>query len=289
MRGLACAPASPTLNDFAARSLRKSDAGTYFNALAHIHRVIIREQSRPVLRSYRTHGFDVEHDIRNTAEWSMYIKGDHDRGVQYWINHYLGKGDTAIDIGANVGIFTLQMAELVGPSGRVMAFEPNPHSISVLERNLSINRQTENTEIHGIALGEEDCEMTLSVTGSNQGAATLLRPDAAPEQEVEVPVRNFSRWSTQNGALSAKVVKLDVEGFELSVLKGMTQYLEREDPVLLIEVTPRGRIAETLEALRLLRQLGFGLREITADPPYALPLPESLPKQMDILCARGIN
>ncbi|MDZ7787692.1 MAG: FkbM family methyltransferase [Halofilum sp. (in: g-proteobacteria)] len=286
MRGLAPAPATETLNDFASHALRRSDSKAYFKALERAHRVVIREQPKPALRSYRANGFHVEHDIRNTAEWSTYIRGDHDRGVQYWIGHYLNEGDTAIDVGANVGIFTLQMARSVTSAGRVLAFEPHPLSISALRRNLALNHMTDEVEVHELALGETDCDMTITVPGTNQGSATLRQRASNPENGINVPVRNFSHWIRQYGDPSAKIIKIDVEGFELSVLKGMAQYLEREAPVLLIELTPRDRIEETREALDLLNDLGFGLRRIIDEPPYALPMPESLPKQMDILCMK---
>jgi FkbM family methyltransferase len=286
MRGLSEKSSPFALDTRRSRHLLATDPQAYFEALSHIHRVSIREREHSVMRRYQSKGFIVEHDIRNTAEWANYILGKHDPGVSFWINHYLAEGDIGIDIGANVGIFTLEMTRSVGTTGKVIAFEPNPSTAEHLQHNLSLNHKSDQVSICRVALGERDEYMKLFVPETNQGAATLCDSGEHTGGTVNVKVQNFSAWQKAYGDLPAKVIKMDIEGFELSALKGMQQYLRSNSPVLLVEITPRGQVKETWKIFNLLEELGFRVRQVVDEPPYALPVPKRLPKQMDVLCVK---
>lgn len=284
MRGMPRNCEARTLHGPLFSFLRRIDPEAFFRALARVHRVAVRDLEEPVWRRYMFGGAELVHDIRNTAEWASYIMGEHDGGVRYWVHQRLGRGDVAIDIGANVGIFTHEMARLVGKSGRVIGFEHNPYAIHRLHDSLEHNGLLENVQLHQLALSDTTGRMQLTIPPKNSGAASLDRIESENAEVIEVPVERFSDWWNHNGRPPASLIKIDVEGFELPVVKGMAGYLADNKPMLLIEVTPRNRLPDTLELLAMMEELGYEVRQIINRPPYVLPLPKSLPKQLDILC-----
>jgi FkbM family methyltransferase len=168
-------------------------------------------------------------------------------------------GMTALDIGANQGVYTLGLSRLVGTRGRVYAFEPDPELHRALVANLEQNGVA-NVEAAACALGREDAVLGLWRNVFNSGDNRLSGPahgaDAA--SVVEVPVR---RLDGLHPGLAVDFIKLDVQGWELQVLEGMEGTLGRSPGVVLVfEFWPEGLRragAEPLELIRRLERLGF--------------------------------
>ncbi|MEJ0067177.1 MAG: FkbM family methyltransferase [Caulobacteraceae bacterium] len=140
---------------------------------------------------------------------------------------------TYLDIGANVGQHALFMSRRVD---RVLAFEPNPKVANRLQRNRDANRCT-NLEIHRVALGLEDGDAALgSGLPSNSGSRSLAW-SLDPTQNICVPIRHAGRYLS--ALKRADIIKLDVEGFEKTVLTAMADILRRDRPVILLELVGR--------------------------------------------------
>ncbi|MEW6269510.1 MAG: FkbM family methyltransferase [Thermodesulfobacteriota bacterium] len=173
-------------------------------------------------------------------------------------------GQVVADVGANVGFFTILAARCVGPTGRVLAFEPIEHNRALLERSLALNELT-NVALFPLALGERNGEAELiQWERRNSGSFHLLRDGRRWEgARYRVPVRRFD--DVFRGE-RLDFVKIDVEGAEGLVLDGMQQAIERFRPTLLFEYSPaaiadisRRAGVELLEGLAL---LGYELFEI---------------------------
>lgn len=253
----------------------------FFHALLRAHRVNIGKVSTPVLRRYRLFGIEVEHDIRNTAEWSAYLLGDHDPGVRYWLQQYAGTNGIVVDIGANVGLFSLPLARSVQPAGLVYAFEPNPATAARLQAMAESNGLAERIAVQPIALGAQAAVSQLSVPAINEGSATLLAISEAKER-FEVRIEPFSQWWEAAGRPRVDVIKIDVEGHEGAVIEGMLPFLDQQRPPILLELSPAQTDCGPL--LEQLRRRGYRILQVLPTPPYVRPLPSTLPDQLDVLC-----
>jgi len=144
---------------------------------------------------------------------------------------------TFIDIGANHGVWCVLAARRVGPHGRLVAVEPNPVLAECVRRTLADGGVP--ADVHGVALGSTAGRATLFIPAAGSGSGSLLRgyADGAGEP-VTVDVMTLDAIAATVQAGTPCVVKLDVEGFELAVLRGGMQFLRRVRPVIFWELNP---------------------------------------------------
>jgi len=141
------------------------------------------------------------------------------------IRKCLGAGDTYIDIGANYGIFSILASRVVGPQGRVICFEPNPQVHRVLQAMLAINHIT-NCEALNLALSDAAGALTLSGADEHTGTFTL-RPLEAAAQSVQVQAVRGDDIFAPMELRGRVLMKIDTEGFEHHVLRGLDSTLAR--------------------------------------------------------------
>src|SRR5262249_12766547 len=117
---------------------------------------------------------------------SVYFFGDVDPKIPRTLARLLDEGDTLIDIGANIGLVSMQCLPLIGPAGRVVAVEPQPRCCDALAESIAINRIA-NLEIHQLALSDRDGRLTLNLPeATNLGMASLEPATASAGIAVEV-------------------------------------------------------------------------------------------------------
>ena len=157
-------------------------------------------------------------------------------------------GKTVWDVGAHVGYHTLGFAARVGPAGRVIAFEPNPHNVVRLRQNLTRNRDlSERVCLETMALSDEDGSGRLFYTsavddGTSSGAAIeaalTLDNEAAYRalDSIVVDIACADSLVRSGRVPTPSLLKIDVEGGEVCVLRGCAELLAAVRPLLLIEV-----------------------------------------------------
>jgi FkbM family methyltransferase len=172
-------------------------------------------------------------------------------------------GTTAIDVGANVGLFTVPLARAVGSGGRVVAIEPDAENVGRLEANLRLNR-LENVLVERVAAGERDGEIELQVADDPAYHSTVEVHDGrGVGRAVCVPVARLDTIWTRLGRPRVSVIKVDVEGGELAVLRGAETLLRETRPALLLEAHQRERRRALTEWLA---ERGYARRE---EPGFA--------------------
>jgi FkbM family methyltransferase len=159
----------------------------------------------------------------------------------------LRPGDVLADVGANVGWFSVIGSDLVGPTGKVFAFEPDPDNLKLLRRNLSLN-QCRNVHVFGTALGSSNRMGTLYRSADNQGDHQMCVVQDRQDQ-VAVRIETLDHILGQQGG-KVDFLKIDTQGSEVAILRGMQNVL-RQKPNMVLEFWPHGleRCGETASAL----------------------------------------
>ncbi len=141
-----------------------------------------------------------------------------------------------LDVGANIGCTTLLFAQL---ADKVVSFEPSLSTYEFLKANIA-SSGFDHIELHNVGLGKEDEDLTLTFDRHNRsGGFISSRVQALAEYAVEkVSIRKGDTYlaSITPPRKTVDFVKIDVEGFELDVLQGLTATLERDRPVVILEM-----------------------------------------------------
>ena len=183
------------------------------------------------------HGYLMTLDLTDWAQrCTWFLARYYELDTQLVMRGLVKPGDTVIDIGANIGMITLLASRLVGPTGRVLSFEPNPNPRARLERHVEINDIT-NVEIYDVALSEAAGESDLTVLGTHDGIGTLADVSGSTEQAAVHRIRTVRGDDILPSELSGQVLmKLDIEGHEPYALRGLARTIDRYRPYILTEV-----------------------------------------------------
>jgi FkbM family methyltransferase len=179
-----------------------------------------------------------------------------------FVARFLRRGMIVLDIGAHHGFYTLLASKLVGPAGKVFAFEPSPREQKALRLNLTLNR-CKNVSVQRLALSDAETQADLYVVNDEHTGFNSLRPPGipSPTTQVTVSVKQLDNWIRETKVDHVDFIKLDVEGGEFAVLKGGAKLLEqRPRPLILAELEnarsePWGLRAK--DTANLLRGYGF--------------------------------
>ena len=142
-------------------------------------------------------------------------------------------GNIVVDVGANIGLHTLNMAKIVGNTGQVFAFEPDPSNFEILEKNVKINNY-QNIILEQKAVGDKHGRTTL-YQSDNPGNHRLFPLTKQAKGQIQVELTSLDKYFTDsNLANKINFIKIDVEGFEFSVLKGMKNILKNNKKIKIL-------------------------------------------------------
>lgn len=173
------------------------------------------------------------------------------------VDALISPGDAVVDIGANWGLYTARMTRLVGPSGQVDAFEPLPGHARTLR---SLARGRPHVAVHSMALSDVTGEAQMHVPVVRNRAVTALgtlQPLGGEVDHEIVTVRVGRCDDVLSHRRAPSLVKCDVEGLELSVLRGAETTLRRSKPALVVEIEQRHQSAPVHETFSYLAELGY--------------------------------
>ena len=203
--------------------------------LRHLESAMSRHQSQRLVWRAVGLGGTVEYSVSEILDRSRYLYGSYE---YVYASAFVGQilpGSVVVDVGANIGEYTLLAALSTGATGRVVAVEPNVALHPRLVRNLDLNDAT-NVEVWPVALGSVAGSGTLTVPMSNPALGTL-RGDSSeePKAQYEVPIKRLDDALPPADRQRLSVLKIDVEGWELDVLRGARETLAEAKPVVLYE------------------------------------------------------
>ncbi len=175
--------------------------------------------------------------IRLPPRWSRYFKGDYEPQTFQFLRETLNPGDTFLDIGAHIGLFSVVAAQIVGDSGRVFSFEPTPFTRKVLSDVLRRNRVEKTVEVRAEAVGLESGTAEFFDSGDVISVVNSLISDERKGTRYEVSVVSLDSF-VQAHELTVRSVKVDVEGAEYDFLRGGIVTLGEQKPEVLLSIHP---------------------------------------------------
>ncbi len=204
-------------------------------------------------------GLSIQASLADFDGRATFYAGDTDRKITQLFKLILRPGDTALDIGANMGLTALRAAHLVGESGQVHAFDPNPQMQQQLKDSIAYN-QLSNVTLHPVAIGDQSGMLELHVPVGHSGAGSLVRKegDRALLESVQVPVKTIDSIFPAMGPI--RLVKIDVEGFEPQVLRGAERLFSHNPPdAMIVELNGYEYSADDHPTIQILSRLGYRL------------------------------
>ncbi|MEL7239106.1 MAG: FkbM family methyltransferase, partial [Planctomycetota bacterium] len=203
---------------------------------------LARLARRLVPRSKWNAVFDVGHGLRMQLDLATYpdvamAGGVYELDTDRLLRKLVRPGMTFVDAGANIGYFSLRVAQLVGPAGRVHAFEPDPVNRQRLLDNLDRNGLIDRVTVHAVALSEEQATLTFhrpaDNTSRNHGESGRFPANDGETVAFDVKAERLDTIVT-----SADVMKMDIEGSEVHALRGATKLLATSPPKIVLEHNP---------------------------------------------------
>lgn len=221
-------------------------------------------------------GYEVAAPLDDFVGRAIYFAGELDPKVTWVCKKIVRAGDTVVDIGANLGLVSFILSSLVGPSGKVHAFEPNPRMQGFIESAI-IRNGVANLKLHGCALGAEQCTLQLSVPDGHAGRASFLQERTISGAHlVAVPVERLTDVLKSESVGHIRFVKIDVEGYEASVIAGASEWFARDPPdSILFELNGTETLMRESRAVQMLHELGYRFF--------------GLPKRYVAMCVRAVD
>jgi FkbM family methyltransferase len=201
-----------------------------YRPLNIIRRLFLRKpQTRRLQKVHMAWGGQLEFDVAKSIGWGAMTTGVVDLALSEMLCHLIRPGDSVLDVGANVGGITYLMARLVGSSGYVDAYEPHPNVYNILKKNQQINLATNlnNIKLNELAVGKEQGQVVLmeDPEAESDGQASLC---SVAKNVINYHVR-VDKLSKMAGGREYRVMKLDVEGYELPVLEGAGNLIRNQE------------------------------------------------------------
>jgi FkbM family methyltransferase len=182
-------------------------------------------------------------DLSEGIDLGIYLGNFYERQTRSALTKLVSPGSLVLDIGANIGAHTLHLAQLVGPAGRVLAFEPTEFAFRKLRRNLDLNPSlASRVELFHCFLTEND---GVSVPNDIYSSWPLVTEDGLHAEHLgremkteKAQARSLDSILAERAERKVQLVKLDVDGFECDVLRGANSLLRDTRPIFVMELAP---------------------------------------------------
>ena len=217
-------------------------------------------------------------DLKQGIDFSIYLLGAFEPGLVRFYSQRIKAGDVVFDIGANLGAHTLHFARLVGEAGQVHAFEATEYAFQKLSKNVALNPHLK-AQIHLVHTFLAEC--SKQTVGCQLQASWPLQAEDNGHLDATYGGRYYSVGEGTGMTLDDYVeqqqlqkidwLKLDVDGNELSILKGATDLLKRFRPRIIMELAPQcnNEVPQFKPMIELLSQHGYRFYKIPAMKPLS--------------------
>lgn len=248
-------------------------------------------------------------NTRDKIDLSIYYFGIWEPELTFFLKKHLRPGDVFLDVGSHVGWYSMIASQLVGPTGKVVCIEASPRNFARLEDHLRINNCTNVRLVHAAAWFERAQLDLFQGQDANSGRTSVKESFSADlkGRKISKPIDAYPlpELLTEDEISRATFIKIDTEGAEREVVRGMTHMLDKlnSNAMIAIEVTPSELAAEghgIEDFLAPFRNSGFSCCQIENDYDLSRyhrwildhtvaplrPLPEHMEEQLDVLISR---
>jgi FkbM family methyltransferase len=179
-------------------------------------------------------------DPLDEVSQTILVTGEWEPNTWAGIRKDLSPGATFVDVGAHIGYYSLVGGAVVGPGGHVLAVEPNPETLQKLRANIEASGASQ-VRVEPVACSDTEATLELyAAPRMNTGETSLSKANAAQEGQgvtvYRVPARPLDAIIREEGVSRVDVIKIDVEGAEMLVLKGAKETLARYHPIVVLEL-----------------------------------------------------
>lgn len=196
-------------------------------------------------------------DTRDHLHRIIAFFGFQDKKIAKLLPTLLGRGNCFVDVGANCGAMSLAAASLVGPSGRVVAFEPNPRQAALLEKSAKANGFDIEVKCIGLSDSSGLVEMIIPKGCSGYGAIADGKAASEHDEVIEIQVCVSGEAMVANELAQIDLLKVDIEGHEENFFKGAKEFLSEHPPVhILCELSGEEPFWDR-DSIQVLRQMGY--------------------------------
>lgn len=225
------------------------------------------------LGPYGPFRFDSHFAFSNFQHWG----GDHNNGFVALVEACRGK-QCVLDIGGHVGLVAIPISRVMAPGGKVYTFEPAAMNLHFLHRHLELNR-IDNVEVISALVGDREGEIVFYEHFEQSGLnSVVLKKNHEHFAQTKRPQLVLDSFCEARG-LEPEVIKIDVEGGEMGVLRGARKILARFQPTIYLSVHPKELAllgASTEELVALIDSIGYVCREMDGRPVERFRLAEYL-------------
>lgn len=187
----------------------------------------------------KLHGYMMPLSLESWSERQIYFLGRYyELDTQSFLMACIRPGDTLCDVGGNIGMMTLLGSRLVGDTGCVHTFEPNPREVQRIAKTLADNA-IRNVTLHPVGLSDAPDTLTLSIVTKHSGMGTLATPQG--EEADLISERHAVKVMRGDDELPANLkppvtMKIDIEGFECRAIRGLSATIAKYHPAVCTEV-----------------------------------------------------
>ncbi|MFE0101291.1 FkbM family methyltransferase [Streptomyces sp. NPDC059009] len=209
-------------------------------------------------------------DTQDLIQRYLYLFGAWEPHMTHWLRGRLRPGDVMVDVGANIGVFAVLGSRLVGRTGKVVAIEASPAFHSRLVQHAALNGCA-NIRALNTAVSDTEKTLTFVLASSHNMGANSIVPYAGPaESRFETEALPLTELLEPDEVTRARVIKIDVEGAEGAVVRGLAPLLDRlrPDVELAVEVTPdrMAQLGDSIdELMETMQRAGFHAYRLPTD------------------------
>lgn len=245
-------------NEGLAESLKQAYNYLHFRIKIRITRVYLKLKSifkqPPFPVRHGTYNLNFSNDgdyeeILYHSHWKYYFCDEKNK-----IKKFVNDGNVVLDVGANIGLFSLILSDLVGECGQVYSFEPIPQLHKKLINNINLNKLTNIKTIES-GVGDTESETDIYLNPEQSGLSSAVAKPSSNYVAQKIKITSLDKFSA-NLQQKVSFIKIDTEGYEPIVLRGASELIKRDKPIIYIELGGDHQ-KTSAEALKILKEYNY--------------------------------